>query len=235
MRKTLKVIGIGIAIAQLITLGAQAQLTYRLDNGTISTALNASDGTETRDNWFANEFTAQAGGNVITSVNLGVFTSAPSSIGDIVLYLVTDPAGNPAAGATRVYTQAFTPLTGDGTNAFMQTINLTTPVSFNVGDKFLVAAFIPNVVGNPPNDKYPFLLDTSGSAAGTFWDRSTPNTFNLDDITGAKPIDQVLTAGGWTPGPGHIFLRATAVPEPSLWALGGMAALALAVRRRRTR
>ena len=232
MRNTIRILWTGIAIAQLAALGAQAA-TYQLDNGSISTALNASDGTEPHDNWFANLFTAQAGGNTITAVNFGLFTTAPNSVADVVLYRVTDPGGNPALGVTRLFTQAFTPLTGDNTNAFLQNITLTSPVTLNEGDKFLVAVFIANVIGAPPNDKYPFLLDTSGNATGTYWDRSDPNAFNLDDLSGAKPIDQVLTPGGWTPGPGHVFIRAVGVPEPSVSVLGGLAAILAAMLRRR--
>jgi hypothetical protein len=183
---------------------------YVLDNGSISWVLNASDGTEPRDNWFANEFTAVAGANLITRVDFEVFTTAPNSAGMVVIYRVTDPGGNPALGASRIYTQAFPLLTGDGANLFMQQVNLTQPVLLNVGDKFLVAVFIANVIALPPNDKYPYLLDASGSATGTYWDRSTPNTFNLDDLSGAEPINQNLAGGTWNPGPGHVFIRAYA-------------------------
>src|SRR5512135_2257721 len=93
----------GISLAQLATTAAGA--TYQLDNGSISTALNASDGTEPRDNWFGNVYTTQAGANLITRVDFGVFTTAPNSVADVVLYRVTDPGGNPALGATRVFTQ----------------------------------------------------------------------------------------------------------------------------------
>ena len=188
-------------------LGAQTA-TYQLDNASISSKLNASDTTEPHDNWFANEFTALAGANVITRVDFGVFTTTSNSTASVVLYRVTDPGGDPALGATRVYTQSFAPLTGDGTNAFLQPINLTSPVTFNVGDRFLVAVFISNVIAAPPNDVYPYLLDTSGIATGTYWDRSAPNTFNLDDLSQAKPINQAFVAGGFVPGAGHIIIRA---------------------------
>lgn len=204
----------GISLAQLATAAAGAA--YILDNGSIRYPLNASDGTEPRDDWFGNVFTTQAGANLITRVDFGVFTTTPNSVADVVLYRVTDPGGNPALGATRVYTQAFTPLTGDGTNAFLQQINLSSPVSFNTGDKFLAAVLIRDVIGLPPNDVYPYLLDTSGVATGTYWDRSNPNSFNLDDLGGAKPINQALTPGGFTPDPGHIIIRAYGTAEPGV-------------------
>ena len=184
---------------------------YQLDNNLISTVLNASDGTEPLDNWFGNKFTAQAGANRITSVTFGVFTTTPSSAGSVVLYLVTDPGGNPALGATRLYTQAFTPLTGNGTSVSLQSIPLTSPVTFNPGDRFLVAVFIRNVIGAPPNDVYPYVLDTSGVATGSYWDRSAPNTFNLDNLSQAKLVNQPLTPGGFVPGNDHIIIRATGV------------------------
>jgi hypothetical protein len=200
-------------------LGAQTA-TYQLDNASISSKLNASDTTEPHDNWFANEFTALAGANVITRVDFGVFTTTSNSTASVVLYRVTDPGGDPALGATRVYTQSFAPLTGDGTNAFLQPINLTSPVTFNVGDRFLVAVFISNVIAAPPNDVYPYQLDTSGIATGTYWDRSAPNTFNLDDLSQARPINQAFVTGGFVPGAGHIIIRAWSLPACcGTWAL----------------
>ena len=212
MCKTTKILLAVVLLTSWSTLGTQAA-TYALDNGSIQTALNASDGTEPRDNWFGNVFTAQAGATLITRVDLGVYTTTPNSTASVVLYRVTDPGGNPAAGATRLYTQSFTPLTGDGTNPALQQIALSTPVKINAGDRFLAAVFIPNVIAEPPNDVYPFLLDTSGVASGTYWSRSNPNSFNLDDLSQAKPINEPLVTGGWTPGPGHVFIRAVGVSE----------------------
>ena len=233
MRTTTKTLLTGLLLVQWATLGAQAA-TYQLDNNAVSTALNASDGTETLDNWFGNVFTAQAGANLITEVDFGVFTTAGSSA-SLVLYAVTDPGGNPALGATRIYTQAFTPLTGDGSSAFLQQIPLTSPVTINTGNRFLVAILVPNVVGAPPNDKYPYLFDTSGSSAGSYWDRRAPGTFNLDNLSQAKLVSQELAPGGFIPGNNHTIIRAigVAVPEPSIFALGGLAAAAMLLFRRR--
>ena len=86
----------GIAIAQFLALGLQGAVNYQLDNGSISTALNASDGTEPRDNWFGNVFTAQASATLITRVDFGVFTTTSNSAASVVIYRVTDPGGNPA-------------------------------------------------------------------------------------------------------------------------------------------
>src|SRR5215472_12731708 len=143
MRKTSKFL-----LSALIGLAAVANTQaaqYALDNGTISTALNASEGTEPLDNWFGNVFTAGSS-SLIYRVDFGVFTTSPGSLASVSLYRVTDPGGNPALGATRLYTQAFTPLTGDGTNAFLQEIDLTSPVALNPGDKFLVGILINNVI-----------------------------------------------------------------------------------------
>jgi len=232
-RRLLTALLITVAAIQLGTVSIKAAATYQLDNNTISTALNASDGTEPLDNWFGNVFTVTAGANLITSVDFGLFTCMPSAIANVILYKVTGAGGNPALGATRVYTQAFTPLTGDNTNAFLQTIDLTSPVLFNTGDKFLVAILIRNVIAAPPNDVYPYLLDTSGSAAGSFWARANPNTFNLDNLTGARQVDQPLVSGGYTPGAAHLIIRANAVPEPGAMALLGLGSALLMIKRRK--
>jgi hypothetical protein len=233
MRKLTTTLLLTVAAAHLATVGVQAATSYQLDNGSISTALNASEGTEPLDNWFGNVFTILAGGNTVTSVDFGVFTTTPNSTANVVLYRVTGAGGNPALGATRLYTQAFTPLVGDNTNAFLQTINLTSPVTFNTGDQMLVAIMIRNVIANPPNDVYPFLLDTSGDATGTYWDRSAPNAFNLDNLSAAARIDQALSPGGFVPGADHVIIRATAVPEPSILALLGLGGLLLVSKRNR--
>jgi hypothetical protein len=238
MHNTLKVLSIGMATALLGTSGALGQAAnYVLDNNFDSSEMNASDGTEARDNWFANKFTALAGANLITRVDFGVFTTTPGSVADVVLYQVTGAGGNSALGATRVYTQAFTPLTGDGTHWHKQSITLTGPVAFPVGSEFLVAVFIPNAIGAPPNDVYPYMLDTSGSATGSYWDRSNPNVFNLDDLSRAMLVNQNLSDSSWNPGTGHNIIRAygTVVPEPSVCALGGLAFLAVAILRRRAK
>jgi hypothetical protein len=235
MCKPSKFFLIALAGVQLATLGLRADSLYQLDNNAISTVINASEGTEPLDNWFGNVFTASAGANLINRVDFGVFTTSPGSVASVSIYSVTGAGGNPALGATRLYTQAFTPLTGDGTNAFLQQINLTSPVSLGVGGKFLVSVLIRNVIAAPPNDVYPYLLDTSGSAAGSYWDRSAPNAFNLDNLSGAVTLNQPLIPGGFAPGADHVIIRAfgTSVPEPSTFALCGLAIpAALALRRR---
>ena len=234
MKTPLRILWAGAILIGCTAFPVKAAVVYALDNGGISTVLNASDGTETLDNWFGNVFTAQAGANLITRVDLGIFTTTPNSVASVSLYSVTDPGGNPALGATRIYTQAFTPLTGDGANAFLQQISLTSPVAFNTGDRFLVSVLIRSVIGAPPNDVYPFLLDTSGSATGSFWGRSAPNTFNLDNLSGTRPVNQALSPGGFVPGDNHLILRALGevVPEPSVLAIGVCTAIVLLFRRR---
>jgi hypothetical protein len=219
---------------QFATLGVQAASLYQIDNNTIGGVVNASDGTEPLDNWFGNVFTALPGANLINRVDFGVFTTSPSSVASVSLYKVTGAGGNPALGATRLYTQAFTPFTGDGTNAFLQSISLTSPVALGVGDTFLVSILIRNVIANPPNDVYPFLIDTSGSSTGSYWGRSGPNLFNIDNLSGVVQTDQALSPGGFVPGPGHTIIRAFGieVPEPSTFALAGLAIAGLAFRKR---
>jgi hypothetical protein len=192
--------------------------TYSLDNDIVNTTLNASDGTETVDNWWANEFTAVAGGNVITRVDFSCGTVTTNSSAMVCIYRVTDPGGNPALGATRLYSQSFTPVPGP---SHLNQIYLSTPVALNVGDIFLVAIFIPNVIALSPNDVYPFALDSGTSSTGSYWDRST-NAFNLDDLSQAVPLDQALPddgsgANSLVPSTygGHLIIRAVASASAS--------------------
>jgi hypothetical protein len=235
MRRTSKFFLMVLAGSQLSTFGLRGDSLYQLDNNSISTVINASEGTEPLDNWFGNVFTASAGSTLINRVDFGVFTTSPGSAASVSIYRVTGAGGNPALGATRLFTQAFAPLTGDGTNAFLQQISLTSPVLLNAGDKFLVSVLIRDVIAAPPNDVYPYLLDTSGSAAGSYWDRSAPNTFDLDNLSGAVTLNKPLISGGYVPGADHVIIRAfgTSVPEPSTFALCGLAIpMALGFKRR---
>jgi hypothetical protein len=228
-----RILWTGIAIAQLAGIELQAAtVLYQLDNGMVAYPINAADGTETLDSWFANEFTAQANANILVSMNFFLSSASPSYPADVVIYKQTGPENSPS-GFTRIYTQPFTPMAGTPLGNTVQSISFTTPVPLNVGDNFLVAVFMRGVVALPPNDKYPWELDTSGNATGTFWARSAPGTFNLDDLSGAVPINQNIAGGVWNPGAGHLMIRAygTAVPEPSVLALGGLAVAGVALAR----
>ena len=97
MCKTWRILLTGILLTFLSALGTQAA-NYVLDDGAIRYPLNASDGTEPRDNWFGNVFTAQASATLITRVDFGVFTTTSNSPASVVIYRVTDPGGNPAPG-----------------------------------------------------------------------------------------------------------------------------------------
>jgi hypothetical protein len=186
---------------------------YSLDMNTHGSDLNASDGTEPVDNWWANEFTAVAGANLITEVDFGCRTVTAGSSAVASLYRVTAPSGDPALGAVRLYSQTFTPVPG-GASVNLNKIILTSPVALTVGDRFLVAISMTNVIGLSPNDVYPFAIDGGTDSAGSYWGRSAPNTFNLDDLSQVKPIDQELAAGGFVPGNsgGHLFIRAIGTP-----------------------
>lgn len=234
MRTISRLLITGLAALQLANLALQAQALYQIDNNIVGGVCNASDGSEPLDNWFGNVFTAVSGANLINRVDFGVYTTSPSSIASVSLYKVTGAGGNPALGATRLYTQAFTPVTGDGTSTFLQQIPLTSPVALNVGDTFLVSILIRNVIASSPDDVYPFIIDTSGSSAGSYWGRSGPNLFDPDNLTGVVPTNQALSPGGFIPGAGHTVIRAfgVPVPEPSTLALASLGITALLIKRR---
>jgi hypothetical protein len=200
-----------LAAALVACLGAAANADYILDNGTVSWWLNASEGTEPRDNWFANVFTAQANDPLISYVSFAGANVVPGLTA--VIYIDTDGDGNPATGTLqRVRTETPSSVTF-GSDHWAQIV-LTTPLYVTPGQKFVVAMFAPNVQGN----QFPFAMDTSTSAAGTFWGRTDPGLFNLDNLSGVVPLDQPLQTNGWIPGAAHMMIRA-GVPEPSSLAL----------------
>jgi hypothetical protein len=221
---------------QLCSVGVQAQVTYQLDSGTGANAFNHADGTETTDGWVGNVFPITASGTRINQIDWGYFDNTAGAVAQVVLYKVTGAGGNPALGATRVYTQSFNTLPGanDGNYTRIQQIPLTTPQTFSVGDLMLVAIFQANVIAAPPNDVYPWVQDNSTSSAGSYWDRSTPGTFNLDDLSNSRTLDQPFVTGGFAVGAVHPIIRAEGVPEPSSLILGGIG-LGLVARWRRKR
>jgi hypothetical protein len=204
--------GLRIDLRGLLPIGFTP---YSLDMNTpAGSSLHASDGTEPLDNWWANEFTAVAGGNVITEVDFGCGTVTAGSFAVASLYRVTGTGGDPALGAVRLYSQTFKPIPGSTGQPNLNKITLTSPVALNVGDRFLVAISMTNVIALAPNDVYPFPIDKTTNSTGSYWDRSAPNTFNLDDLSQAKPINQALAAGGYVPGDsgGHLYIRAIGTP-----------------------
>jgi hypothetical protein len=248
MRSITKTVLIGTAIVQLATLGALGQIYYQLDHagpGVPVSAFNASDGTEPLDNWVGNEFTALNGANLITRVDFGVHTVKLGTTAELALYRVANPGPGVGGGLTLLYTQNFTPISAiSPTFVNLNQIPLTTPVLLNPGDEFVVSVLIRNVIALPPNDVYPFVIDNGTTSAGSFWDRSAPNTFNLNDLSGARLLTSTLAPDGsgaplFSPGPGHLVLRAQGVPpgvpEPFTFALAGLGAAMLMIFRRRNK
>lgn len=225
----------GTAILQLAFFSASAQLLYSIDNNHIGSPINASDGTEPLDNWFGNEFTAVSGFNLLTRVDFACYTVTPGTTATLAIYQL----GNPTIGPTRIYTQNFTPVPGGGSTVHWNPINLTTPVAVDPGQQFVVGIMIRNVIALPPNDVYPFVIDTSTTSTGSFWDRSAPNTFNLDDLSNSRLLSLALPPDGsgatpFIPG-GRVMIRALGapVPEPTTLALAGMGIVALLLSRRK--
>ncbi len=219
----------------MVTLGVFAQYTYQIDYAGPASAMNASDGSETIDNWCGNQFTAIAGATQLTGMDWGIYTSQSARLTGLATLAIY--RGAIGSSPVRIWTQQFTPYQGTAQNWYMQHVDLTAPVNLNAGDTFILSVYIPQVAGNV----YPYMMDTNNlTSAGSYWDRGRVGgaTFNLDDLSQAVVLTSDLPPDGsgdpaWHPGPGHLVMRAIAVPEPSVVALGVAAAVGLIIRRRR--
>jgi len=227
-----------LALLMPSVAGAQAGFLYQLDNGNVGSQLNASETSEARDNWFGNLFTADARGPIITAVDFQAGSSSyPATLG---IYLDNGDA-NPPQAATLLYSQNFTPVANQ-----LDRIALTTPVTLQPGDQFLVGVLMDGVSGSD----YPFANDNSSGGVYSYWDRNFSTALGdpvdhpmaIGDLSMAVDMNHALIPGGWVPassGCNVVMIRAegvTATPEPatlSLLAAGAIgAAVAVFLRRK---
>ncbi|MEX0775815.1 MAG: hypothetical protein WD042_08905 [Phycisphaeraceae bacterium] len=234
---------VAIAMCLLLVCGrpAEAVVVYAVDDGTSESGVGFGG---TGDMWWANFFTAPAGGDTITSIEIafgsGIFSTGLSN-GDaftVYLYDDTDDNGSPYIGLSltsslSLLTSASATVQNADTDIF-QSIDIPDTV---VNGGFFVAARIAFEPG-----LFPASLDAS-SSQGASWVVASVTPIDPSDVVGTTPPQALLTTDFLGLG-GNWLLRSTgtsqngqsgAVPEPVTAVTGmlGLAALALALRRRR--
>lgn len=204
-----------LAVSVFAFAAYAANAVYVIDNGTASGSIGLVAGGTI--SW-ANQFTAAAGENTISAVQIA--WSRPASAG----------SGNMVPDGTPVLVQLWGDPNNDGnpsdavllSSVAGTTLNLgDTFISYNipdvtlpVGSNFFVGATIAHAAGD-----FPASIDQS-SAQGKSW-------INIGALPGAPfKIDDAGLPGNW-------MVRAEAVPEPATIAALSMGAIAMLRRRKK--
>lgn len=225
----------------LVTSAARAQVTYQLDGWPPADGsyeiFNNSQGTETEDDWVANSFQAQAGGNRLLSVNYVVGSALTNIPVTVTIYTGTSLT-NPS-GLSRVVSSTNT-VNVTAAAGTVQTIPLANPVNLAVGQVFYAALLIRGV----PGTLFPYVDDhfTGGTSTSppflmrSFFDvgptqgaaYNLDNTANATLLGGPHPV-----VGGGVQSAANLALRVNgvAVPEPATLGLVSLSLLGV-VRRR---
>lgn len=221
---------VAIAFLSIMSIdGVQAGVVYSVDDGTGEQ--NFGDGATAKAIW-VNQFTAVAGGETITSIDIafGRFgeTADPGDGSPVTVYLWTTATNNSdprvdasVAASVSGTTQSF------GTNSFVN-FQLTTPVSLTTGDVFFVGFH---------GTGFAAAMDTTTDEQQS-WYFSNATSTDIDPSTlGSQTYANTPTSFGFG---GNFLIRAngvsSTVPEPSTAiAVGLLGLVGFASNRRRRR
>ena len=230
-----------ILAAALASSQASAQDEYRLDDGVKETGIGIQSGGSNSFAWL-NTFTAEAGAEVITAVNLsfgsGLLGNNIANNTPVSVYIWGDfnQDGNPNDAFLMESGTGF--IQGSGTNAFTS-YALTNSVSFVPGTTFFAGAIVnytgQHEVASLDTDgtddifNYPAMNHSwiAGGANGSVVD---PNFLNFAQL----PLDSVSNAlyQGNDDATWMIRLNGTSIPSPGTITLLGFAGLCTNKRRR---
>ena len=191
-----------------------------VDDGTAENSIGLTAGGDVA--WM-NQFTAVAGLEVITDVEIS-FGTVPDGVSvDINIWNDPNNDGDPTDGQV-VATASTTTMFGN-TSTF---IAVDTPdVTFNVGDNFFVGAFITHAAGD-----FPAAIDQGPSQVRSWIAGGDPGTVDVNNL-GAAALPPGIIDGFGLPGNWLVRANGTAVPEPASASLLVICGLALGLIRRR--
>lgn len=196
---------------------------YMLDDGTGETNLGWS-ATAPGAIVSLNEFTVQAGFDVLTGISIAPGTNPAGSLG-ITLLVFSGDAAN--AGPGNLLHQQDVTLTGSASDQF-QKFSVPNVNLGNVGDTFLMGFYAFS-----DQTQFPHRIDTT-TPQGMSWVSGAPNAFDPADpnagASGAGGIP-LSNLSGFSFN-GNFMIRGNAIPAPGALALLGLGGL-IAARRRR--
>jgi hypothetical protein len=209
----------------------QAAVIYSYDDGTAEAGVRGGL-PRPADLWIANGFTAQAGGTVITSIDIAYgapVPGAPAIDGAAVqILLYDDPSNDMDPTDAVLLTSVATVASNGSTNTFVNVPITPTSVS---GD-FFVAALLPS----PVSGAFGGGLDVSVGNLPVSWVAENTNGIGLinpANVAGTSTLGPV-TINSLAGSKGVLLIRANGVvPEPATLAVALLGACALGCARRR--
>lgn len=217
-----------ICFAAMAAVVGQANAQYMIDDGSMENAIGLN-GTSIFDQFWSNSFVAEAGCEVITSIDimLGFGNGNISNGRPITMFIGADSNLDGILDQGGVLSSMVSTVQGANTQTFA-TYDLT-DVTLNAGDGFVVGALWTNTA----TERFISSIDTtdpdlSGRSYIGFAGGGTVDLNNINGVPGGQRgfIEQFGLPGNWM-----IRANCEAVPEPGTIAALGLGALCLLRRR----
>jgi methionine-rich copper-binding protein CopC len=185
--------------------------TYSLDNGSGGQRFNNSFGGETEDDWVANSFQVNPGGETLSSVSFLLGENYTNRAITVLVYTgssLTNP--HAGSGLTRIST---TDTTVTGTSGTFVTLPFSSPVTLSDGQVYWVALLVRNVPSGSAG-QFPFWIDTNAAKGQSWYDVASTRggSYNVDDTSRATVFGgKHPVLGGAAQPAGNLMLRVNSV------------------------